>query len=53
MSCRNGQTSLYRETVKAHFQKYFHTTKDMIAERMLLETVLVELRDKHNIPADK
>lgn len=33
-----------------HFQKYFHTTKDMIAERVLLEAVPVELRDKHNTP---
>lgn len=36
-----------------HFQKYFHTTKDMIADRVLLEAVPVELRDKHNTPADK
>lgn len=26
------------------------TTKDMIAERVLLEAVPVELRDKHNTP---
>lgn len=30
-----------------HFQKYFHTTKHMIARRVLLEAVPVELRDKH------
>ena len=30
-----------------HFQKYFHTTKHMIARRLLLEAVPVELRDKH------
>ena len=30
-----------------HFQKYFQTTKDMIARRVLLEAVPVELRDKH------
>lgn len=29
-----------------HFQKYFQTTKDMIARRVLLEAVPVELRDK-------
>lgn len=33
-----------------HFQKYFHTTKEMIADRVLLEAVPVELRDKHNTP---
>lgn len=36
-----------------HFQKYFHTTKDMISDRILLEAVPVELRDKHNTLADK
>lgn len=36
-----------------HFQKYFHTTKDMIAKRELMEAVPVELRDKHNTPGDK
>ena len=36
-----------------HFQKYFNTTRDMITERVLLELVPVELRDKHNTPADK
>lgn len=36
-----------------HFQKYFHTTKDMISDRILLEAVPVELRDKHNTPSDK
>ncbi|MBS6142360.1 MAG: antibiotic biosynthesis monooxygenase [Bilophila sp.] len=40
---------VHRDT--PHFQKYFHTTKDMIAERVLLEAVPVELRDKHNTPA--
>lgn len=34
-----------------HFQKYFHTTKDMISDRILLEAVPVELRDKHNTPS--
>lgn len=38
----------HRET--PHFQKYFKTTKDMIAERVLMEGVPVELRDKHNTP---
>ena len=28
-------------------KKYFHTTKHMIARRLLLEAVPVELRDKH------
>lgn len=42
---------IHRDT--PHFQKYFHTTKDMIADRVLLEAVPVELRDKHNTPADK
>ena len=37
---------VHRDT--PHFQKYFHTTKNMIAERVLLEAVPVELRDKHN-----
>lgn len=36
-----------------HFQKYFHTTKDMIAKRELMEAVPIELRDKHNTPGDK
>ena len=40
---------VHRDT--PHFQKYFHATKDMIAERVLLEAVPVELRDKHNTPA--
>lgn len=40
---------IHRDT--PHFQKYFHTTKDMIADRVLLEAVPVELRDKHNTPA--
>lgn len=39
---------VHRDT--PHFQKYFHTTKDMIADRVLLEAVPVELRDKHNTP---
>lgn len=34
-----------------HFQKYFHATEGMIAKRVLLEAVPVELRDKHNTPA--
>ena len=38
----------HRET--PHFQKYFKTTKDMIAERVLMEGVPVELRDKYNTP---
>lgn len=36
-----------------HFQKYFHTTKDMIADRVLLEAVPVELRDKHDTLSNK
>lgn len=40
---------LHRDT--PHFQKYFHTTKDMIADRVLQEAVPVELRDRHNTPA--
>lgn len=40
---------IHRDT--PHFQKYFHTTKGMIADRVLLEAVPVELRDKHNTPA--
>ncbi|MDD2967371.1 MAG: putative quinol monooxygenase [Desulfovibrionaceae bacterium] len=36
-----------------HFQKYFHATKDMIADRVLLEAIPVELRDKHNTPTNK
>lgn len=35
-----------------HFQKYFHTTKHMIARRLLLEAVPVELRDKHTARND-
>ena len=42
---------LHRDT--PHFQKYFNTTKDMISDRILLEAVPVELRDKHNTPSDK
>ncbi len=38
----------HRET--PHFQKYFQTTGDMIAERVLMESVPFELRDKHNTP---
>lgn len=41
---------IHRET--PHFQKYFQTTKDMIADRVLMEAVPVELRDKHNTPSD-
>ena len=40
---------LHRDT--PHFQKYFHTTKDMITDRVLTEAVPVELRDRHNTPA--
>lgn len=29
-----------------HFQKYYQTTKDMIARRVLLEAIPVELRDR-------
>lgn len=36
-----------------HFQKYFNTTKDMISDRILLEAVPVELKNKHNTPSDK
>lgn len=32
-----------------HFQKYFHSTKHMIARRVLLEAVPVELRDKQAV----
>lgn len=35
-----------------HFIKYFETTKDMIAERVLVQAVPVELRDKHNTPPE-
>lgn len=35
-----------------HFQKYFHTTKDMIVDRVLMEAVPVELRDRYNTPAE-
>lgn len=35
-----------------HFQEYFHTTKDMIADRVLEEAVPVELRDRYNTPAE-
>lgn len=41
---------VHRET--PHFIKYFEATKDMIAERVLMEGVPVELRDKHNTPLD-
>lgn len=41
---------LHRNT--PHFQKYFHTTKDMITERVLLEAVPVELRDKYTPSMD-
>lgn len=41
----------HRET--PHFQKYFHRTKDMIKERVLLEAVPVELRDKGNTPPEQ
>ncbi len=36
-----------------HFQKYFHSTKDMITTSILLEAVPVELKNKHNTPSDK
>ncbi len=42
---------MHRET--PHFQKYFHSTQDMIAERALLEAVPFELRDKHALRAGK
>lgn len=42
---------IHRET--PHFVKYFETTKDMIADRVLMEGVPVELRDKHNTPLEK
>ena len=42
---------IHRET--PHFIKYFETTKDMIADRVLMEGVPVELRDKHNTPLEK
>jgi quinol monooxygenase YgiN len=38
----------HRET--PHFKKYFETTKDMITDRILVEGVPVELRDKYNTP---
>lgn len=41
---------LHRKT--PHFVKYFETTKDMIAERELIQAIPVELRDKHNTPFD-
>lgn len=37
---------IHRDT--PHFQKYFHTTNDMIAARVLLEAVPVALHDKRN-----
>ncbi len=36
-----------------HFQKYFHITRDMITDRILLEAVPVELRDKRNTPSGR
>lgn len=36
-----------------HFQKYLRVTQEMIADRVLTESVPVELRDKHNTPLDK
>ena len=39
----------HRET--PHFQKYFHTTKNMIQERILREAVPIELPDRHAAPA--
>ncbi len=42
---------VHRET--PHFKKYFETTKDMIAERILMDGVPVELRDKLNTPLEK
>lgn len=42
---------LHRDT--PHFQKYFNTTKDMIVNRVLMEGVPVELRDKYNTPLKK
>ena len=37
---------IHRKT--PHFIKYYETTKDMVAERELIEAVPVELRDKRN-----
>lgn len=36
-----------------HFIKYFETTKDMIEDRVLVEGVPVEMRDKRNTPLEK
>ena len=49
MNADEDAYQLHRDT--PHIQKYIHPTKDMIAERVLLEAVPVELRDKHNTPA--
>ena len=46
-----GAYQLHRET--PHFQKYLTITNAMIAERVLLEAVPVELCDKYNTPAAK
>ena len=35
-----------------HFRKYIETTKDMAVSKALVETVPVELRDKHNTPRE-
>lgn len=35
-----------------HFQKYFHATKDMIEERILVQAVPAALYDKHTAPAE-
>lgn len=42
---------IHRET--PHFKKYFETTKDMITDRVLVEGLPVELRDRHNTPLEK
>lgn len=42
---------LHRDT--PHFKKYFNITKDMIIDRVLIETVPIELRDKHNTSTAK
>lgn len=42
---------IHRET--PHFIKYFESTKNMIADRVLMEAVPVELQDKHNTPLEQ
>ena len=36
-----------------HFRKYFHATRDMIEERVLLEAVPVALCDRQTAAAEK